>query len=143
MGTVQPFITQLVTDVAIAALALLAAIAVNAVHKLTQKIQLQTKQIKSDEQRQLLLEALDDVENLTEKTVTAIEQTTAKTLREAVKQGTKDRSELLALSRDAYTEIVHGLKPEYITLIENNYGNFSTYLSKVIESKVFELKNGS
>lgn len=142
MDTLQEIFSQLAVDAILAGLALLAAIAINAVHKLANKAKLETAKIENEQQRNLLNAALDDVETLTTKTVTEIEQTTAKALREAVKQGTKDRAELLALSKMAFDEISDALQPEYKNMIEKNFGSFSKYLTKAIETKVFELKSG-
>lgn len=142
MDTLQQIFSQLAVDAILAGLALLAALAINALHKFTQKVKLETQRIESQEQRNLLIAALDDLDTLTTKTVTEIEQTTAKALREAVKQGVKDRGELLTLSKKAFDEIADALKPEYKNAIEKNFGNFSKYLTKAIETKVFELKNG-
>lgn len=142
MDTLQQIFSQLAVDAILAGLALLAAIAINAVHKYAQKVKLETAKIENEEQRNLLTAALDDVETLTTKTVTEIEQTTAKALREAVKAGTRDRAELVALSKKAFNEIADALQPEYKNMIEKNFGSFSKYLTKAIETKVFELKNG-
>lgn len=142
METMQQLFNQVVIDIAMAALALLAAYAINALHKLTEKAKLETKRLKDEEQRKLLIDALEDIEILTTKTVTEIEQTTAQALREAVKSGVRDRTELEALSKKAFDEIADALKPEAKALIEKHFGNFSKYLTKAIETKVFEVKNG-
>lgn len=139
-GTNQ-FFTQAILDIVLAALSLLLAYAAAAVRKYTEKVKVEAQQLKDDGQRNLLLDALNDVEELTTKTVTQIEQTTANALRQAVKDGKADKSELEALSKQAFNEISEALRPEAKTLIEKNFGNFSTYLTKTIESKVFELKN--
>lgn len=141
MDGMHEIFTQAILDIALAVLSLLLAYAVAAVRKFTEKVRVESQQLKDDGQRNLLLDALNDVEELTAKTVTQIEQTTAKTLREAVKDGKADRSELEALSKQAYNEIAGALRPEAKEMIEKNFGNFSTYLTKTIESKVFELKN--
>lgn len=143
MDTAQQFLSQIIIDIALAGVALLAAYAVNAMHKLTEKVKLETQRIKDEEQRKLLTDALDDVEILTSKTVAQIEQTTAKTLREAVKNGVRDKTELEALSMKAFNEIAEALKPESKALIEKNFGDFSKYLTKAIEAKVLELKSSS
>lgn len=142
MDTVQQFFSQLVINLILAMIPLLAAYSINAIHKLTQKAQLETKRIKEEEQRKLLTDALEDIEILTSKTVTDIEQTTAKALRSLVKEGIKDKAELESLANKAFNEIAEAVKPESKALIQKNFGNFSKYLTKAIESKVFELKNG-
>lgn len=142
METMQQLFNQVVINFVMAALALLAAYAINALHKLTEKAKLETKRLKDEEQRKLLIDALEDIEILTTKTVTEIEQTTAQALREAVKSGVRDRAELEALSKKAFDEIANALKPESKALIEKHFGNFSKYLTKAIETKVFGVKNG-
>lgn len=143
METAQQLFNQIVIDIAMAMIALLAAYGVNAIKKLTKKVKLETELIKNEEQRKLLTDALNDLENLTTKTVAQIEQTTAKALREAVKNGIKDRAELEALSKKAFDEIAGALKPESKALIEKNFGNFSKYLTNAIEAKVLELKSNN
>ena len=134
-------LSQMLPDLALAVLSLLLAYGINALRKLTEKVKTETRQIKNEEQRNLLLDALNDVDELATKTVTQIEQTTAKTLREAVKDGKAGKPELEALGTQALKEITEALRPECRELIEKNYGNLSTYLTKTIETKVFELKN--
>ena len=60
------------------------------------KLKEQTAQIKDETGRKVLEDALDDVVNLATVSVGAMEQTTAKALRDAVKNGTASREELLA-----------------------------------------------
>ena len=112
METAQSVLNQVIIDVAMAMIALLAAYGVNAIRKLTEKAKLETESIQNEEQRKLLTDALKDLENLTTNTVAQIEQTTAKALREAVKNGVKNREELEALANKAYNEIAEALKPE-------------------------------
>lgn len=142
METAQSVLNQVIIDVAMAMIALLAAYGVNAIRKLTEKAKLETESIQNEEQRKLLTDALKDLENLTTNTVAQIEQTTAKALREAVKNGVKNREELEALANKAYNEIAEALKPESKALIDKNFGSFSKYLTNAIEAKVLELKSG-
>lgn len=142
MEGMQQVVSQVVLNVTLAALALLFAYCTAAVRKFKAKMNVEAQQLQNEEQRNLLIDAMDDLENLTTKTVKHIEQTTAQALRQAVKNGTKDRSELEALGRQAFNEIAAAVRPEAKELLEKNFGNFSSYLIKTIESKVFELKNG-
>ena len=50
-------------------------------------------------------DALKDVENLATLSVSAMEQTTAKALREAVKGGKASREELVALGKQVFDEM--------------------------------------
>lgn len=110
------------------------------IKKLTAKVKAETEQLKDEGARRLLNNALEDVEELATVTVAAIEQTTAKELREAVKSGKADRSELMALAERALKEISAAVKPEAAELIEENFGSYKDYVSKLIEEKVLSLK---
>jgi Na+-transporting methylmalonyl-CoA/oxaloacetate decarboxylase gamma subunit len=140
MSTMQTVFTEGVSTIMLALLGLLAAYATYGIRKFTAKVKMQTEQLKDEGARLLLNNALEDVEELTAVTVAAIEQTTAKSLREAVKAGKADREELLALASRAAIEISAAVKPEAARLIEENFGSFRDYVAKLIEEKVLSLK---
>jgi hypothetical protein len=141
MEAIQSMANQSLVNLFVALLGLLAAYATYGISKITTKAKAQTQQIKDDAQRKLLDDAIDDVEELTTKTVGAIEQTTAKELREAVKAGSAKKEDLIALSKKAAEEIAEQIKPEAQQLIEENFGSFEDYLMKCIENKVLFLKS--
>ncbi|MBV1817631.1 hypothetical protein KUA25_06090 [Bacteroidales bacterium MSK.15.36] len=141
MEAIQSMASEFIVTLALGIITLLAAYATYGIRKVTEKVKLQTQQIKEEEKRNLLLNALDDVSELTEKVVGSIEQTTAKSLRELVADGKADRAELEALAKKAAAEITQSLTPEAQRVIEENFGNFEKYLSACIESKVLELKS--
>ena len=64
-------------------------------------------------------------------------------MREAVKDGLKNRSELEQLAKVAFNEVAEALKPQSRVLIEKHFGSFSKYLSKTIEAMVFKVKSKS
>ncbi len=141
MDEIHGLFSRIIADIALALLSLLFAYAAAAAGRLAQRIKAEASQIKSSERRKLLLDAIDDLEDITFKTVAQIEQTAAKELREAVKDGRAGKSELTALSERAYNEIASALTPECRALIDKNFGSFSDYLVKAIEAKVLELKS--
>jgi hypothetical protein len=96
--------------------------------------------IAGERQRELAIDAFDRIENVAEQTVFALEQTTAKALREAVKSGDASAEKLKSLAIKAYHNIRTQLKPEYISAIENGVEDFEAYLMNLIESKVLEVK---
>jgi vacuolar-type H+-ATPase subunit H len=112
MQAIQSTVNEAVVTLTISLIGLLAAYATYGIHKATQKVKTQTAQLKDENARRLLNNALEDVEELTVITVSAIEQTTAKQLREAVKDGKADRNELINLSKQAALEIMSAVKPE-------------------------------
>lgn len=116
-------------------------VAMNYLKTVKAKALQQTEKIANDEQRQLLNDAIYSLDNLAYKTVGAIEQKSAKALREAVKDGKADFKELEALGRLAVREVREQIKPEFIEEIEKNFGNFNGYLAKTIESTLLNIKN--
>ena len=74
------------------------------------------------------------------KAQTALEQTTAKALREAVKGGKASREELVALGKQVFDEVKASIAPEAQRVITKNLGSFDEYLTKYIEATVLEIK---
>jgi len=124
MHTIQAIFSDAVVTLAAALIGLLAAYALKGIKKATDKIELQTKKLKNEDARQTLNNALWDVERIATITVAAIEQTTAKALRAAVKDGRADRDDLVALSKQALDEITAAIKPEAQKIITENIGKF-------------------
>jgi len=141
MENLQQIFTQFTVDLITAGATLLLAYTINAVRRASMKAKLESEKIENEEQRQLVNEAIIRLEDVTTKTVTKLEQTTAKELRELVKDGKIEKSELQALSQKALDEIISSLKPDYMKLIEDTFGDARSYILNTIESKVFELKN--
>lgn len=140
MEVIQSMASEFVLTMALGIVTLLAAYATYGIKKVTEKVKLQTQLIEETEKRTLLLNALEDVSELTEKVVGSIEQTTARSLRELVSSGKADRTQLEALAKKAASEITTSLQPDVQRVIEENFGSFEKYLSACIESKVLELK---
>lgn len=105
------------------------------------KLKEQTAQIKDEAGRKVLEDALDDVVNLATVSVGAMEQTTAKALRNAVKNGTASREELLALGKQVFDDVKKAISPEAQQVITDNLGSFDKYLTAVIEDAVLHIKN--
>lgn len=143
MEAIQTQLISTVVSVALAVISLGGAYAVFYIHQATQKVKAQTAQIKDQALRKQLEDALDDTEYLAGVTVGAIEQTTARQLREAVKDGKVDKEELQALAAKAFAEIKSGVSPVAQQVITNQLGDFDTYLTNLIERKVLELKTAS
>lgn len=103
MEIIQSAATELLVNVALAVLALAGAYAVYYIRLGTSKLKAQTAQIEDASTRKVLDDALEDVANLATLSVGAMEQTTAKALREAVKGGKASRDELVALANRSLT----------------------------------------
>lgn len=109
-----------------------------AITKLQNKVE---EKISDEKKANLLKAAFEQLNTLTENTVGAIEQEVAKDLRIAVKNGVKDRQELLNLSQQAFANICGQMKPEYLAALENNITNVEDYINDVIEANVLKAKS--
>jgi len=127
-------------DIALAAIGFAAAYAVYYIRLAGARVKAQTKLIKDEAARQTLENALADVERLAAKSVGAMEQTTAKALREAVRDGSKNREELLALGCNVFNDVKNSIGPEIQKVITDNLGSFDKYLTKCIEDAVLKVK---
>lgn len=140
MEQVHVALMNFMVDLAIAGVGLAAVFTVSLIKKTTEKVKLETNQIQKDEERRLIWDAVEGLNDVATKTVMEIEQTVAKELREAVKDGQVDRKELTALSNKAFNDIIVALKPEYLEVLEKTFGNSKKYIMSTIESKVLEIK---
>ena len=140
MDTIQSAANQVLVNLAIGIIGLLGAYALFYVRKALVKVQTETEKLKSEATRKLFNDALSDVENLVTVTVGSIEQTTASALRAAVKEGTSDKEELLALGRKAFNTVKAKTSTEAQMIITKNLGSFNEYLADMIETKVLQIK---
>lgn len=136
MEIIQSAATELLVNVALAVLAIAGAYAVYYIRLGTSKLKAQTAQIEDASTRKVL----DDVANLATLSVGAMEQTTAKALREAVKGGKASREELVALGKQVFDEVKASIAPEAQRVITKNLGSFDEYLTKCIEAAVLKIK---
>lgn len=134
---------SLLTNVVLAILALVGAYVLYYINLASAKVKEQTGQIEDDRARKVLEDALDDVVNLATVSVNATEQTVARALREAVRNGTADREELLALGKLVFDEVKLAITPAAQEVITKNLGSFDDYLSAVIEDAVLKVKTSS
>lgn len=142
MNEIMPVITETLVTIGIALLALLAAYATRGINTVIAKLRAETAKLEDDQFRSYADEALLRAEDLVAKTVTQIEQTTAKALRELVKSGAASRKELEDLGKRAVREVMESLTPEYKDAIFATVGDVEAYVTKAVETKVYELKNG-
>jgi hypothetical protein len=139
----QNIVETLFLAVATAAIGALGTLATNYISKAIAQKKAQTAALQNEQERKALDNALDDVDNLATVTVQAIEQTTAKELRQAVKDGTANKEELVSLAKDAFATISAAIAPAAQAVITKNLGSFGDYLSNLIEAKVLALKSAT
>ena len=140
MNTIQSTATEVLTNIGLAVLAFAGAYAVYYIRLGVSKLKVQTAQISDESTRKVLENALTDVANFATLSVNAMEQTTAKALREAVKNGTANREELLALGKQVFDDVKATIAPEAQKVITQNLGSFDDYLTKCIEDAVLKVK---
>lgn len=140
MSIIQSAATEVLVNLALAVISLAGAYAVYYIRLGASKLKAQTAQIEDESARKVLDNALADVENLATKSVGAMEQTTAKALRDAVKSGAANREDLLALGKQVFNEVKAAIAPEAQKVITDNLGSFDDYLTKCIEDAVLKVK---
>lgn len=140
MEIIQSVVSETLVNLMLAVITLAGTYAIYYIRLGASKLQAQTAQIADEKARQLLNNAVLDVANLVTLSVGAMEQTTAKALREAVKAGTKDRAELVALGRDVFNDVKKQIGPEAQRVITKNLDSFDSYLKKCIENEVLKVK---
>ncbi|MEF2965654.1 guanylate kinase [Paenibacillus sp. M1] len=139
----QNSIQDILTNLALGVLTLLCAYAMLYIKKAKAKVIAEAQQIDDDNQRNLVLAAINRLDDVATKTVKSIEQTAAKAIREGVKSGTTSRDDLLVLGRQAYDEVIKTLEPEYLAVLTTTLGDVDAYIQHTIESKVLELKEAA
>lgn len=140
MNIIQSAATEVLVNLSLAVISLAGAYAVYYIRLGASKLKAQTAQIEDESARKVLDNALADVENLATKSVGAMEQTTAKALRDAVKSGAANREDLLALGKQVFNEVKAAIAPEAQKVITDNLGSFDYYLTKCIEDAVLKVK---
>lgn len=140
MEIIQNAATEVLVNLALGVITLAGAYGVYYIRAGASKLKAQTAQITDTASRKLLEDAVADVASLATLSVNAMEQTTARALRDAVKSGTKDREELLALSTQVFDEVKAAIAPEAQEVISANLGSFDAYLTKCIEDAVLKVK---
>lgn len=140
MNIIQSAATEVLVNLSLAVISLAGAYAVYYIRLGASKLKAHTAQIEDESARKVLDNALADVENLATKSVGAMEQTTAKALRDAVKSGAANREDLLALGKQVFNEVKAAIAPEAQKVITDNLGSFDDYLTKCIEDAVLKVK---
>ena len=140
MEIIRSAFTELLTSLALSVITLAGSYGIYYIHVGVSKVKAQTAQIKDARSRKLFEDAITDVANLAALSVNAMEQTTARALRDAVKTGTKNRNDLLALGRQVFDEVKAAIAPETQRVITANLGSFDAYMTKCIEDAVLKVK---
>ena len=142
MNVITSAASTALANIVLAVIALAGAYAVYYIRLAGAQVKAQTKQIEDKTARELLENALDDVVNLATVSVNAMEQTTAKAIRDGVKAGLNSKEELVILGKKVFCEVKAAIAPEAQRVITENLGSFDAYLTKCIEDAVLKVKRG-
>lgn len=140
MEIITSAVSNALTNIVLAVIALAVGYAVYYIRLAGAQVKAQTKQIEDETARELLENALDDVVNLATVSVNAMEQTTAKAIRDGVKAGRNSKEELVILGKKVFCEVKAAIAPEAQRVITENLGSFDDYLTKCIEDAVLKVK---
>ena len=132
--------SHVLANIVLAVIALAGAYAVYYIRLAGAQVKAQTRRITDAAARERLENALDDVVNLATVSVNAMEQTTAKAIRDGVKAGLHNREELAILGKQVFCEVKAAIAPEAQRVITENLGSFDDYLTKCIEDAVLKVK---
>lgn len=131
---------DVLANIILAVIVLVGAYAVYYIRLAGAQLKVQTKRIEDETARELLENALDDVVNLATISVNAMEQTTAKAIRDGIKAGLNNKEQLEILGKKVFCEVKAAIAPEAQRVITENLGSFDDYLTKCIEDAVLKVK---
>lgn len=133
-------VSEAVVSVAAGLVALGAAAASYYLKKGADRLKAETSSIQDQAKAKLMWHAIERLEDTAEKVVTKTEQTVAGQLREAVKAGKENRSNLIALGQMACDEILQTLEPDVVQMLQENMGDLQSYVLSTVETLVNRLK---
>ncbi|MFF2887002.1 guanylate kinase [Paenibacillus sp. NPDC057967] len=139
----QETVNETLLNLVLAVVTLLASYGLFYIRKGIDKLKVETAKIESDDQRQLIQDAITRLDDIASKTVMTIEQTTAKELRRAVKLGEVDPKRLKNLFHTAYADIIKTIEPQYYIALRDSIGDLDKYITSTIEAKVLEMKQNA
>lgn len=134
-------VQQVLVNVLTALISLGGAYIVFYVNKLVAKVKVETEKLQDEKQQKLFEDALNRVNDLIQKTVAQIEQTSAKQMREAVKDGKVDKAELEALGTLAVNNVYNQLTTDTKVVLSAELTDVEAYIQSAVEAAVLNLKN--
>ena len=105
------------------------------------KIKVQTAKIKNEDQKAIIDNTLDRLKDMVYTGVQATEVSFGKELRQSVKDGKIDKSELLNLKSVVQGEVLAGMDVKMQEVIELGVGDINVYISQLIEVALNDIKN--
>lgn len=137
------FINNTLADILTAVLTCAAAWVIYYINVGAQIAKEKVKAIKDERQKALVEGAVDRVNDLAQKAVAKTEQTTAAELRNAVKDGNINKSELLALGKKVADDVYGQLSKDAIDALQAEIGDVKKYIEDTVETEVLKLKTNT
>ncbi|HLO11200.1 MAG TPA: hypothetical protein VK190_02965 [Pseudoneobacillus sp.] len=134
-------LTTALTNIGIALIGLLSAYLVILIHRAADRIKAEASAVKNEDQRKLINDAIDRVNDLASKAVAQTEQTIAADLRQAVKDGTATPEELKAIGSDVKAYVCGQLTDDVKTALSAQITDIDKYVSDTVEAALLRLKN--
>ena len=106
----------------------------------TRYLRLLSNRLQEQVKHDLIANTIARLEKTVVVTVQAAEQKVAADLREKVKDGKIERSELLAVAENVKTEVLNTLGEEAVSVLQDTFGDINTLIENYIEATVLELK---
>ena len=94
----------------------------------------------NEEARKALSEAVNRVEDIVCTVVTSIEQEEKQEILKAMEDGKVNREELLNLKSVAVNRVKEQLLPDTVKLLEDSFGDITSYISQKVSQQVFAIK---
>lgn len=133
-------VIQLLGIVVSGALAVVSAYMGVLVAKATQRAKLEIAKMKDEQQKKILGDALNRVDELLKTNIIAIENTVKKDMIEAIADGRIDKCELKKLALNVKEKVMVQMGDDALNILNSTLGDVNGYLEARIEQVLVEVK---
>lgn len=140
MAEINSALQTLLTSVTVAVIAAIGAIAIAGINIFKQWVVAKIQTIDNEEARKALSEAVNRVDDIVCTVVTSIEQEEKQEILKAMEDGKVNREELLNLKSVAVNRVKEQLLPDTVKLLEDSFGDITSYISQKVSQQVFAIK---
>lgn len=140
MNQIATAFGAMLTDIVLAIIAFLGALAISYIGVLKQKGLAAIQSVKSDETRKFVVDTIVRASDLVTTVVTSIEQEEKPEIVKALADGKVTRDELCKLKEVAVTRVMNGLSDQAIKVVEDTYGDAVEWVTNKVSQEVFNLK---
>jgi len=98
--------------------------------------------LRSKTQNEVLMSAIDEFEVVADHVVMSLQQTVVDGLKEKSEDGKLTADEIKDVAQMAIDMFISDISTKSLEVIENNTDDISAYIANLIESRLFQLKQG-